>query len=60
MAEIELSLLFRQCLSSRMADRNHLTQGASVWGAERNAIKGSFRSKTMTKMIAPPLRLVRF
>ena len=37
MAEIELSILVRQCLDQRIADRQTVEQEASAWAAERNA-----------------------
>jgi len=39
MAEIEFSLLSRQCMSDRMADREYLTQEVSAWVKNRNMIK---------------------
>lgn len=39
MAEIEFSLLSRQCMSDRMADRDYLTQEVSAWVKNRNMIK---------------------
>lgn len=37
MAEIELSVLSRQCLSERMGDKNRLIEQIAAWEAERNA-----------------------
>jgi len=37
MAEIELSILARQCLEGRIADRQTVASEASAWEAERNA-----------------------
>jgi hypothetical protein len=37
MAEIELSVLARQCLDRRIPDRETLTQEVAAWEAERNA-----------------------
>jgi len=37
MAEIELSVLGRQCLNQRLADEETLTAAASAWEAGRNA-----------------------
>ncbi len=37
MAEIEFSLLSRQCLSDRMADREHLGQEVNAWVRQRNS-----------------------
>ena len=37
MAEIELSVLSRQCLSERMRDKNRLVEQVVAWEAERNA-----------------------
>lgn len=40
MAEIEFSLLSRQCLRDRMADREYLRQEVNAWVTQRNS-KGS-------------------
>ena len=37
MAEIEFSLLSRQCLSDRMVDREHLGQEVNAWVKQRNS-----------------------
>src|SRR3712207_1167568 len=37
MAEIELSVLGRQCLGGRLADRDALAREVSAWAAARNA-----------------------
>lgn len=37
MAEIELSVLARQCLSERMNDKAHLQEQVAAWQARRNA-----------------------
>ena len=39
MAEIEFSLLSRQCMSERMADREYLTQEVAAWVENRNSSK---------------------
>jgi len=39
MAEIEFSILSRQCMSDRMSDRKYLTQEVSAWVKARNAVK---------------------
>ena len=36
MAEIELSVLSRQCLDRRIPDRETLTQEVAAWETERN------------------------
>lgn len=36
MAEIDLSILSRQCLGRRIPDRLHLERGVALWQAERN------------------------
>jgi hypothetical protein len=41
MAEIELSVLARQCLDRRIPDREMLAEEVSVWEAERNASESS-------------------
>ncbi len=37
MAEIELSVLSRQCLNRRIPDKHMLEQEVGAWEAERNA-----------------------
>jgi DDE superfamily endonuclease len=39
MAEIELSVLHRQCLDRRLADKETVQREAAVWEKERNAAK---------------------
>ena len=41
MAEIEFSLLSRQCLSDRMIDRPNLTDEVDAWVAGRNALESA-------------------
>jgi transposase len=41
MAEIELSVLSRQCLNRRIPDRESLAEEALAWEAERNATESS-------------------
>jgi hypothetical protein len=41
MAEIELSVLARQCLDRRIADRQTLAEEVGAWEAERNAYDSS-------------------
>ena len=41
MAEIELSVLARQCLDRRIPDQQTLAKEASGWEAERNAAESS-------------------
>jgi hypothetical protein len=41
MAEIELSVLARQCLNRRIPDRESLAEEAGAWEAERNATESS-------------------
>ena len=36
-AELEFSLLSRQCLSDRMVDREHLDQQVTAWVKQRNS-----------------------
>ena len=38
MAEIELSVLARQCLQERMESRAHLEQQVRAWQEQRNAV----------------------
>ena len=49
MAEIEFSLLSRQCMSDRMADREYLTQEVSAWVENRNAIKSEMNWRFTTE-----------
>ena len=37
MAELELSILARQCLGERMDSRSHLVSEVAAWEARRNA-----------------------
>jgi hypothetical protein len=41
MAEIELSVLARQCLDRRIPDRPTLRHEAAAWEGERNAMESS-------------------
>lgn len=41
MAEIEFSLLSRQCMSERMADRLYLTQEVTAWVENRNSTESA-------------------
>jgi hypothetical protein len=41
MAEIELSVLARQCLDRRIPDRESLAEEVGAWEAERNAVESS-------------------
>ncbi len=49
MAEIEFSLLSRQCMSDRMADREYLKQEVSAWVKNRNAIKSDMNWRFTTE-----------
>ena len=49
MAEIEFSLLSRQCMSDRMADREYLQQEVSAWVKNRNAIKSDMNWRFTTE-----------
>lgn len=49
MAEIEFSLLSRQCMSERMADRACLTQEIAAWVKNRNAIKSDMNWRFTTE-----------
>jgi len=49
MAEIEFSLLSRQCMSERMADRDYLTQEATAWVNNRNSIKSDMKWRFATE-----------
>jgi hypothetical protein len=48
MAEIELSVLARQCLEERMGDKERLTQATAAWAAARNtaAVRVNWRFTT--------------
>jgi len=48
MAEIEFSLLYLQCLSVRMADRDDLRREVSTWVAHGNAIKSEMNWRFTT------------
>lgn len=48
MAEIELSVLARQCLDQRIPDRETLTEEVSAWEAERNAAESSINWRFTT------------
>jgi hypothetical protein len=41
MAEIELSVLARQCLDQRIPDQETLAEEVGAWEAERNAAESS-------------------
>jgi predicted AAA+ superfamily ATPase len=41
MAEIELSVLARQCLDCRIPDQEHLQTEVAAWEASRNAQNGT-------------------
>jgi hypothetical protein len=41
MAEIELSVLARQCLDRRIPDRESLAEEVGAWEAERNAAEST-------------------
>lgn len=43
MAEIELSVLGRQCLNQRIADQATLEREVTAWAAERNAARATIR-----------------
>jgi len=49
MAEIEFSLLSRQCMSDRMEDREYLTREVSAWVESRNAIKSEMNWRFTTE-----------
>jgi len=49
MAEIEFSLLSRQCMSDRMEDREYLTREVSTWVESRNAIKSEMNWRFTTE-----------
>jgi transposase len=48
MAEIELSVLARQCLNRRIPDRESLAEEAGAWEAERNAAESSIEWRFKT------------
>ena len=49
MAEIELSILSRQCLSRRIADKQFLAQEAKAWQAKRNLSEATIDWRFTTK-----------
>jgi transposase len=48
MAEIEFSLLSRQCMRDRMSDREYLRQEVSAWVKNRNAVKSDMQWRFTT------------
>lgn len=48
MAEIEFSLLSRQCMRDRMADRDYLTQEVLAWVNNRNSVKSDMKWRFTT------------
>ena len=48
MAEIEFSLLSRQCMSERMADREYLTQEVAAWVENRSSSKSEMNWRFTT------------
>ena len=49
MAEIEFSLLSRQCMRERMGDRDYLTQEVTAWTNNRNSIKSDMKWRFTTE-----------
>ena len=49
MAEIEFSLLSRQCMSDRMADRQYLTREVAAWVKQRNMKNSEMNWRFMTE-----------
>jgi len=49
MAEIEFSLLSRQCMSDRMSDRDYLTQEVTAWANNRNSINSDMKWRFSTE-----------
>lgn len=49
MAEIELSVLSRQCLDQRIPDRESLAEEVGAWEAERNAAESSIEWRFTTQ-----------
>lgn len=49
MAEIEFSLLSRQCMSDRMSDRDYLTQEVTAWVNNRNSINSDMKWRFSTE-----------
>lgn len=48
MAEIEFSLLSRQCMRDRMADRDYLAREVSAWVNKRNSVKSDMKWRFTT------------
>jgi transposase len=49
MAEIELSVLARQCLDQRIPDQQTLAEEVGAWEAERNAVESSIEWRFTTQ-----------
>ena len=49
MAEIEFSLLSRQCMSDRMVNREYLTQEVAAWVKNRNSSKSEMNWRFTTE-----------
>jgi len=49
MAEIEFSLLSRQCMRDRMSDRDYLTKEVTAWTNNRNSIKSDMKWRFTTE-----------
>ena len=49
MAEIEFSLLSRQCLRDRMGDRANLTDEVRAWVANRNSLESTMNWQFTTE-----------
>ena len=49
MAEIEFSLLSRQCLRGRMGDRANLTDEVRAWVANRNSLESTMNWQFTTE-----------
>jgi hypothetical protein len=49
MAEIELSILARQCLEGRIPDKESLAGEVGAWEAERNAAESSIEWRFTTE-----------
>ena len=56
MAEIEISVLVRQCLKRRLPDEEALRREAKAWAAQRNRLGASVEWRFTTKDARTKLR----
>ena len=51
MPEIEFSILWRESIDSRIADRIIMTKEINVWAAQRNKKQGEMKSKIVREEV---------